>query len=240
MYHGFMLRSAQMTKLRGVQDEPTVTLRGTNWSETLADLASQLEGALGTAWGRGAQVWLEADDYSPNSSELEQLVWLLEMHDLKLAWWKDVDVSGERKWELAEKLHSSPAATDPETQPLGSPEKQEQQLRNAALVSQTLRSGQLVRYAGSVVVFGDVNPGAAIIADGSVFVWGRLRGVVHAGAAGDDGAVVGALQLAPTQLRIGVLIARAPDANKDAVLGAEIARVRDGRITIEDWDDGKF
>ena len=88
--------------------------------------------------------------------------------------------------------------------------------------------------AGTIVVVGDVNPGAQIVAEGDVIVWGKLRGVVHAGAAGDEDAMVGALILAPTQLRIGKQIARAPD-DKRARHFPEVARVREGRIIVEPW-----
>ena len=44
-----------------------------------------------------------------------------------------------------------------------------------------LRSGQVLRKAESVVVLGDVNPGAQVISAGDIIVWGRLRGVAHAG-----------------------------------------------------------
>jgi septum site-determining protein MinC len=109
----------------------------------------------------------------------------------------------------------------------------------AAFVQRTVRSGQIIRYRGSVIVHGDVNPGAEIIAGGDVFIWGKLRGVVHAGASGDEKAVVGALLLAPTQLRIGSHIARAPDVRGKNERGAELARVRNGHIIIESWKTGK-
>ncbi|MFZ5820161.1 MAG: septum site-determining protein MinC [Chloroflexota bacterium] len=74
---------------------------------------------------------------------------------------------------------------------------------NAALfIGKTLRSGTRVEFPGHVIVFGDVNPGAEIIAEGNVFVWGRVRGMIHAGSKGDTQAVIGALDLSPTQLRI--------------------------------------
>ncbi|HEX7008861.1 MAG TPA: septum site-determining protein MinC, partial [Phycisphaeraceae bacterium] len=75
----------------------------------------------------------------------------------------------------------------------------------AALVQRTLRSGQVVRHQGHLTVLGDVNPGAEVIAGGSVVVWGRVRGTVHAGALGDRSAQICALELAPTQLRIADL-----------------------------------
>ncbi len=80
----------------------------------------------------------------------------------------------------------------------------------AKWVKGPLRSGGRVIFEGNVVVMGDVNPGAEIVAGGSVIVWGRLRGVVHAGAQGDEKAVVCALELAPTQLRIAGEIAVSP------------------------------
>ena len=78
------------------------------------------------------------------------------------------------------------------------------------MIRRTLRSGRTVRSQGHVVVFGDVNPGAEIIAAGDVIVWGRLRGNVHAGANGDESAFVCALDMTPTQLRIAGYISISP------------------------------
>jgi len=104
------------------------------------------------------------------------------------------------------------------------------------LIHRTLRSGQVVQYPGHVVVIGDVNPGAEIIAGGDVVVWGKLRGIVHAGATGDDEAVVCALSLAPLQLRIGNHIARAPEGREDLPERPEMASVQDGEIVAEPWE----
>jgi septum site-determining protein MinC len=91
-----------------------------------------------------------------------------------------------------------------------------------------------------VVVIGDVNPGAEIRAGGSVVVWGRLRGTVHAGAGEDyqENVVVCALHLAPTQLRIGDYIARSPAAETDQELMPEMAFVQEGQIVAEPWKSG--
>ncbi|MGQ9568012.1 MAG: septum site-determining protein MinC [Anaerolineae bacterium] len=104
---------------------------------------------------------------------------------------------------------------------------------SAVLVCRTLRSGQTLRHPGHVVVIGDVNPGAEIVAGGHVVVWGRLRGTVHAGAHGDEGAIICALRLAPTQLRIADFVARSPENEEPEA--PEIARLRDGRIVVEPW-----
>ncbi len=109
------------------------------------------------------------------------------------------------------------------------------QASQALLIRRTVRSGQVIHYAGTIVVFGDVNPAAEVIAEGDVIVLGKLRGVVHAGSAGDDNAVVGALILAPTQVRIGRQVARAPDEKRWHPWPAEIARIRSGQIVVEPW-----
>lgn len=118
--------------------------------------------------------------------------------------------------------------------------------RPAFIVRRTLRSGQSIRHPDSIIVYGDVNPGSEVVAGGDVIVWGALRGVVHAGASGDNSAIVCALVLAPTQLRIGQHIARPPDEQTPAVAlrqllakfapGAgttpEVAQVQDGNIVV--------
>jgi septum site-determining protein MinC len=75
----------------------------------------------------------------------------------------------------------------------------------------TLRSGTEVRHPGVVVVVGDVNPGSTIIADGNILIWGRLRGIAHAGANGDHTCQIMALHMEPTQLRIADQVARSPE-----------------------------
>jgi septum site-determining protein MinC len=102
------------------------------------------------------------------------------------------------------------------------------------LWQRTLRSGQSIRHPGHVIVIGDVNPGAEIVAGGHVVVWGKLRGTVHAGATGDEAALICALHLAPTQLRIAGHITRSPEERRREST-AEVAVVRDGQIVAIPW-----
>jgi septum site-determining protein MinC len=97
-----------------------------------------------------------------------------------------------------------------------------------------LRSGFSLQHPGHVVVIGDVNPGAEVIAGGDILVWGRLRGVVHAGAEGDEGAIVCALDLSPTQLRIAGQIAITP--KRRGKPHPEVARLHEGQVVAEPWD----
>jgi septum site-determining protein MinC len=106
---------------------------------------------------------------------------------------------------------------------------------DALFITRTVRSGQSVRHHSHVVVLGDVNPGAEVIAAGDVVVWGRLRGVVHAGAIGDEEAIVCSLELSPMQLRIAGLASRSPEEGVPTA-GAEVAHIEKGRIVVEPWD----
>ncbi len=74
----------------------------------------------------------------------------------------------------------------------------------------TVRSGLEVRHPGTIIILGDVNPGGTVIAAGDVFVWGRLRGMAHAGARGNQMSQIMALQMEFTQLRIANSVARPP------------------------------
>ena len=106
---------------------------------------------------------------------------------------------------------------------------------NGIVLSETIRSGRSVYFEGHIVILGDVNPGAEIVADGNIVVWGKLAGLVHAGAGGDSNATVSALDLSPTQLRIADRITIAPPNDKKRIPVPETARVKNGQIVAEAW-----
>ena len=95
----------------------------------------------------------------------------------------------------------------------------------------TLRSGDHLQVEGSLLVLGDVNPGARVSAGGDVRVWGRLRGIAHAGQAGNAAARIVALQLRPLQLRIADAVARGPEDLPPPGFSEE-ALLLDGAIAI--------
>lgn len=105
----------------------------------------------------------------------------------------------------------------------------------------TLRAGDHVQVEGSLLVLGDVNPGARVSAGGDVRVWGRLRGVAHAGYRGDRTARIVALQLRPVQLRIAEAVARGPEDLPPAGF-CEEALLMEGMIAIRpaepSWPQG--
>ena len=110
------------------------------------------------------------------------------------------------------------------------PEKKVEQ--KMLIVNKTIRGGQEVRTESSVMIFGNVNPGAQVIAGGNIDIRGTCRGSVHAGAFGDTSACVVADRLMPMQIRIADVIARSPD-NMEKAEQAEKASIKDGHIVFE-------
>lgn len=98
----------------------------------------------------------------------------------------------------------------------------------------TLRSGQVLESDTSVIILGDVNPGAKIISAGNIVVLGALKGTVFAGANGDESSFVVALEMNPVQVRIGDIIARSADKpKKQANPETKIAYVDGENIYID-------
>ncbi|MCR4406154.1 MAG: septum site-determining protein MinC [Anaerolineae bacterium] len=221
-----------MVTIKGIRDGLLVTLGGGDWNHLLAELEDRLDRAAN--FFTGARVALQVGPLALSTAEIAAVRDLLARKAITL--WAVVSESATtqeaaRQLELDIALPSHPS-TGAEIPDELSTEATD---LSAVLVHRTLRSGQSLRNVGHVVLIGDVNPGAEIIAGGDVVVWGKLRGTVHAGAMGDDSRVVCALELTPTQLRIGSLVARSPDERRRRVR-PEMARVNQGQIVVEPWD----
>jgi septum site-determining protein MinC len=216
--------------IKGVRDGLLVTLPEGTWDDVRADLLATID-ERGDFF-RGARLVLQVDDRPLGAAELGSLR----------------DSLAERETALSAILSTLPstraAAADlglqtslPRPEPVEDEdegEAPESDWDQAVFLKRTLRSGQSVRHPGHVIVLGDVNPGAEIIAGGHVLVWGRVRGVVHAGAGGDATATVAALDLAPTQLRIAGHIAVSP--KRRGAVRPEVALIRDGHLVAEPWE----
>lgn len=102
------------------------------------------------------------------------------------------------------------------------------------IIRDTLRGGQKIDSEHSIVIMGDVNSGAEVVAGGDIFVLGRLRGVAHAGAYDESGGgrKILALQMQPTQLRIGSIISQGSDEGGRM---PEIAKIEGNMIVVEPY-----
>ena len=74
------------------------------------------------------------------------------------------------------------------------------------LYNGSLRSGNRLEFEGSIVVLGDVNAGAEVIAEDNIIVLGTIRGLAHAGAKGNKRAIIAANSIEAPQIRIADIV----------------------------------
>jgi septum site-determining protein MinC len=216
--------------IKGTKDGLAVTLGEGSLDALLAELEARL--ASRASFFLGGRVALKVRDRPLISDELQEIGAVFQRAGMSL--WA-VESSHPTTCRAASDLglETSLGVTVPKES--SSQEPLSHKELPGIVVRRTLRAGQEIEYAGHVIIIGDVNPGAEVVAGGDVIVWGKLRGMVCAGAIGDDSAVVCALQLAPGQIRIGSLIATPPDRARPPKV-PEMASVQEGTIVVERWD----
>jgi septum site-determining protein MinC len=225
--------------LKGIKQGLLVTIKPEGkWSDRTARLMTLIDSQ--SSFFRGAQVTLSLGPREVRRHELANVRTLLAKRDVTLlAVLSDSPTTGGSAHKLGLKTDLSSVELESEAVepvPLRPPPiDPEEHGTDGVLIKRTLRNGRAVHSDGHVAVVGDVNAGAVIVAGGDVIVWGRLRGTVHAGANGDESAVVCALDLAPTQLRIAGYITISPE-DRGRKPTPEKALVRHGRIEAESWE----
>ncbi len=95
----------------------------------------------------------------------------------------------------------------------------------------SMRSGKRIEFEGSVVLLGDLNAGAEIIASGNIVILGACRGMVHAGCKGDSNAYIFAQQLTPTQIRISEMVTYL-NTDKNDIHVPSYAYIEEGKIYV--------
>jgi septum site-determining protein MinC len=218
--------------VKGIREGVLITLETGDAPELLARLAELVESRQ--TFFRGGKVALETGDLRLDLEDLEHLRSVFEERGVTV--WAILSDNpatrlAAKKLDLETDLPAPPAPPPPEE-----PAISEYASGTGIIVQRTLRSGQSVRHTGYVVILGDVNAGAEVVAGGDIIVWGHLRGTVHAGALGDVDRSVCALDLSPTQLRIGNHIARPPEGRRRTKeVRPERAFVSNGQIVAERW-----
>lgn len=217
-------------QIKGIREGLLVTMGDQPWDEVHQALLEHLDQQA--EFLRGARLALDVGNHVLKAADLGHLS--KEIAERELTLWAVISSSPATE-RSAQAFGLATRLFKPRAEPVASkPEPAIQGTGDAILVRRTLRSGASLQHAGHVVVIGDVNPGAEIVARGDVVVWGRLRGMVHAGAEGDEGAVVCALDLSPTQLRIAGQIAVTP--KRRGKPQPEMARLSNGQVVAETWD----
>jgi septum site-determining protein MinC len=212
-----------LTRLRGLLDEAGIALRGVaGFDERLAALAAGADLAFETPRAQTARPRVLRPQTEAALSESARSL------TADFAGARGDIAQRRRRGEASVRRHTGPPVESPRPVTLRAVETGPATLYHAS----TLRGGQVLHQTGNIVVVGDVNPGAELIATGDILVFGRLGGIAHAGAQGDESARIYALDLSPTQLRIATFIAADAESKRNRPAVAEAALVRDGRITI--------
>lgn len=227
-----MVSQNDLIHIKGLRDGLLVSLGAGEWSMLQTLLFEQIDERV--AFFKGARLALDVG---------EQVLRVAEMSALR-------DALSEREVSLWALVSESPKTVQT-AQLLGlatriskqRPTMRTQQSLDAVQPSggalwleKTLRSGMRVEYDGNVVVVGDVNPGAEIVAAGDILIWGRLRGAVHAGASKKESASVSALEMKPTRVQIASEVGNLPKMGK----GPQKVILKNGKLLTQGWHEKSF
>jgi septum site-determining protein MinC len=179
-----------------------------NWNHLWEQLQQRLQGGK-RFWQPLSVVHLIAQDRLLDARQLQAIAGALKEVQLEL----DLVSTNRRQTAVAAATAGYSVSQPPLSTPLVTVEGDQNTggVIDPLYLQMTVRSGMDIRHQGSVIIMGDVNPGGEIFAAGDIIVWGRLRGMAHAGCLGNPRCLIVALHMEPTQLRIAEYVARAPE-----------------------------
>ncbi len=223
---------ASLVQIKGLRDGLLVSLSNASWEDQLAGLLSQIDEKQ--SFFQGARLAVDVGTQILKVNEMVELRDHLSERNVSL--WAVISESPTTE-KSAQLLGLATRISKPRPEEARHFDVQDLGDETALFLNKTIRSGARIEFAGHVVVLGDVNPGAEIVAEGNIIIWGRLRGAVHAGSKGNQAAVVCALDFAPMRLQVG----------EDAMITSpkretgkpEMAFIRDERVVIEPWQAGQ-
>ena len=146
-----------------------------------------------------------------------------------------IEVGGRVPWANVESVLSAVKEAEGNVIEVRPPSAVVQAKGETVILARTVRGGARVESNGSIIVIGDVNAGSELIAEDDIIVLGALRGVAHAGANGNEKAIIWAQQILSKQLRIGGALAQAGEGAKSAS-GPEVAQLHEGQIMLRPWE----
>ncbi len=232
--------------IKGRADGVIIEIGRGNWEILNEALRKRLNQAGG--FFRGGNVALDLAERSLQESDLRLICDVLVAHGMKPAL---IRTSPDRTFQSALMLGLAGTLESNEGRPLetvnAAPSNQESQTHY--VYRGALRSGQVLKRRSHILIIGDVNPGSEVIATGDILIWGRLRGIAHAGVEGDVRAMVAAFDIDPVQLRIADAVAMGNSGqseggyrwvwSRNTEKRPEVARLVNGQISIEPWDEAK-
>jgi septum site-determining protein MinC len=220
-----------LVQIKGIRDGLLATFSDADWEEQRRALLTQIDEK--PAFFQGARLAMDVGTQTLKVNDLVELRDHLSERGISL--WAVVSESPMTE-QTSQLLGFATRISKPR------PEESKQYIDinedTALFVNKTVRSGTRIEFPGNVVIIGDVNAGAEVVAEGNVIVWGRVRGMIHAGAKGDRNAFICALDLSANQLRIADEVSAVLKPQKDP--RPEIASINhEGRLQAELWKTGQ-
>jgi len=227
-----MTETNSLIQIKGLRDGLLVSLEDAPWETQLAALMAQVDSQ--PSFFQGARLALDVASQILNVNDLVSL--RDQLSERGIALWAVISESPKTE-QTAQLLGLATRISKPRPEETRAYAVDDLGEETALFLDRTLRSGTRIDFAGHVVVMGDVNPGAEIVAEGNIIVWGRLRGMVHAGSKGNREAVICALDFSPMQLRIADEASAAMEPQTQSK--PQIARINElGNLQAETWSPG--
>jgi len=219
--------------IKGFKEGLLITLGDGCWDEVQYQLLSQIDEKI--KFFNGARVAIEIGERVLHAAEMAKLRDSLSNREVKLfAVLSNSQVTDVNAESLGLKTRKSVLKENPsgfESAVLDG--------EQAIILKKTIRSGTSIKYAGHVFVDGDVNPGGEILSTGSIFIWGKLRGSVHAGMDGSECEVICAMELDPINLRIANYIMKDNKLLRKLKRKPVRIKIDNGKLTIDYWENKK-
>lgn len=231
--------------IKGRSDGVAIEIGAGDWPALVAQLDTRLSQAA--TFFRGGRVALNVGNRALVEAEVDQLQAVLHKYTLSLGMLR---TASPRTFQSAVNmgLAASLDGANEEQQLEAMTVDSNLQMQSYFVFRGNLRSGQVLQRTESVLVIGDVNPGGQVISSGDIMIWGRLRGVAHAGAEGNAGAIIAAMLMTPSQLRIAGFVAVSPTQENEAEKyllqrnpqrQAEIAYIVDEGLVVRPWHEAR-
>lgn len=228
------MENESLIQIKGIREGLLINAENGTWDDRKTALLTMVKQQ--ESFFKGARVCLDVNDTSLRVKQITQLS--DQLSDLDVTLWailstSETTVNNARVLALETSLPAKKEIKETKE----NNERVENNGEKAVLVNKTLRAGYKVESLDHVIIIGDVNPGAEIVSAGNIIVWGKLKGSAIAGAEGNIKAVICAMELRPTQLRIGEKVF--PPQQKKGKSFPEVAYIDNNECKIELWNKEK-
>lgn len=228
------METTSLIQIKGIREGLLINAENGSWEDRRTEILNMVKQK--ESFFKGARVCLDVNDSPLRVKQITQL--RDQLSDLDVTLWAilstaETTISNAKVLGLETSLPAKKEVKETKE----SSERVESTGEKAVLVNKTLRAGYKVESMDHVIILGDVNPGAEIVSAGNIIIWGKLKGSAIAGAEGNTKAVICAMELRPTQLRIGEKVF--PPQQKKGKTFPEVAYIENDECKIELWNKEK-